>query len=276
MPPSPRRSGRSTGTARTMAREMRRRRVLAGVLEHARGPDQQRPGSRRAPPGARDGVPPSASTSASASCAERRDAQPVPACGSTTPAPDQPRQRAQLRQARLGLRPGARRGSAAAPPAPRQNRSAAVRSRPSVSSAAWTAQRLARRPASSGCQPGPPPAPKRRIQSSTQACAERARRRGCRARRGRRARGRPGAPPPAAGRAAAPSQIEPPPSASSWPSARQRPATSASPRSASPTSTGSGSARGHLRPACRAGRGAPGAGCASARGGRARSARRAP
>ena len=86
-----------------------------------------------------------------------------------------------------------------------------------------------RRRRSGGSSPAPRPAP-------APAPA------GCRARRGRRARGRPAAPPRAAGRAAARPRSTPRRPATSRPSARQRPSSSACPRSASPRKIGSGSA----------------------------------
>ena len=192
--------------------------------------------------GARDGVPPSASTSASASCAISASASAV-AGDAAARARSRPARPARAAAAGPSAASGQARGQVALvrrqrPPeavggrAVEPLRSAARRAR----SSAWRAGRRApaaspgrRRRRSGGSSPAPRPAPARAPA-------------GCRARRGRRARGRPGARPRAAGRAAAPAQIEPPPIATSCPSARQRPATSASPRSASPSSTGSGSA----------------------------------
>ena len=106
-PPSPIRSGRITGTARTIACRCG---AIAcwPALSSSRAVQMSSVSTSARSSGARDGVPPSASTSASASAAISASAAAWPGVRQHHPAPDQPRQRAQPRQPLRRLRPGPR------------------------------------------------------------------------------------------------------------------------------------------------------------------------
>ena len=251
MPPSPIRSGRSTGTARTIAcrcgaiacwpessssRAVQIRRIsdLGQILRRPR---------RRAALGVDQPV------------GERRDLgqrRRVAGVRQHDAAPDQPGQRPELRQPHRRQRPGAGEvalvggerppeavGAAAVEPLGQECRV----HRPALGAARRRARPPSpgrRRCRSAGSSPAPSPAPARAPA-------------GCRAPRGRRARGRPAARPRAAGRGSARSRSSRLPTATACPSARQLPATSASPRSASPSSIGSGIASATLGPAAEPG-----------------------
>ncbi len=105
-PPSPRRSGRSTGTARDDRLQVRRHRVLVGVLEQPRRPDQQdedfrevlRDARRRAAIGVDQLL---------GECRKLGQRGGMAGMRQQHAAPDEPGQRAQPRQPLRRQRPGA-------------------------------------------------------------------------------------------------------------------------------------------------------------------------
>ena len=106
-PPSPIRSGRITGTPRTIACRCG---AIAcwPALSRSRAVQMRSVSTSARSSGARDGVPPSASTSPSASAAISASAAAWPVCGSTTPLQTSPA------TARSRGSPSAARGQASA------------------------------------------------------------------------------------------------------------------------------------------------------------------